>query len=68
MRSTQRGAASAAGGYPEAAGAVAAARGLAACGHPTPEQIETLGGGWVAEEALAIAVFRTSSHQASKTE
>jgi ADP-ribosylglycohydrolase len=24
---------------------------------PTPERIETLGGGWVAEEALAIAVY-----------
>jgi ADP-ribosylglycohydrolase len=29
---------------------------LAAQGRPSPEQIETLGGGWVAEEALAIAV------------
>lgn len=26
-------------------------------GEPTPEKIESLGGGWVAEEALAIAVY-----------
>jgi ADP-ribosyl-[dinitrogen reductase] hydrolase len=24
---------------------------------PTPERVETLGGGWVAEEALAISVY-----------
>jgi ADP-ribosylglycohydrolase len=36
--------------------AIAAARALAARGLPTPEQLEGLGGGWVAEEALAIAV------------
>jgi ADP-ribosylglycohydrolase len=33
-----------------------AARRLAAGGRPTPEQLESLGGGWVGEEALAIAV------------
>jgi len=33
-----------------------AARALAAGGRPTPEQLESLGGGWVGEEALAIAV------------
>lgn len=43
-------------GHREVAEAVAAARALAARGRPTPEEIETLGGGWVAEEALAIAV------------
>ncbi|MCQ4163001.1 ADP-ribosylglycohydrolase family protein [Roseomonas sp. GC11] len=43
-------------GHQEVAEAVAAARALAACGDPTPEQIENLGDGWVAEEALAIAV------------
>lgn len=40
----------------EVADAVVAARALAARGKPTPEQLEALGGGWVAEEALAIAV------------
>lgn len=43
-------------GHREVAEAVAAARALAAQGRPVPEQIEALGGGWVAEEALAIAV------------
>jgi ADP-ribosylglycohydrolase len=37
--------------------AVSAARELAAEGPPSPERVETLGGGWVAEEALAIAVY-----------
>ncbi len=36
--------------------AVDTARELAARGRPSPEDIENLGGGWVAEEALAIAV------------
>lgn len=40
----------------EVADAVAAAQELAARGHPRPEDIERLGGGWVAEEALAIAI------------
>ncbi len=40
----------------EVAEAVAAARALAAKGRPTPEEVESLGGGWVAEEALALAV------------
>lgn len=31
--------------------------GLARQGNPTPEKVESLGGGWVAEEALAIAVY-----------
>lgn len=43
-------------GRAETVAALAAARALAARGRPTPEAIETLGGGWVAEEALAIAV------------
>ena len=30
---------------------------LAEGGAPTPEKVESLGGGWVAEEALAIAVY-----------
>ena len=36
--------------------AIDAARKLAAAGRPTPEKLETLGGGWVAEEALAIGI------------
>jgi len=36
--------------------AVQAARELGARGLPTPEQLEGMGGGWVGEEALAIAV------------
>lgn len=40
----------------EVARAVDAARTLAAAGRPTPERLETLGGGWIAEEALAIAI------------
>ncbi|WP_242606787.1 ADP-ribosylglycohydrolase family protein [Protofrankia symbiont of Coriaria ruscifolia] len=34
-----------------------AALGAAADGVPTPERVESLGAGWVAEEALAIAVY-----------
>jgi len=37
--------------------AIDTARTLAAAGRPSPERLETLGGGWVAEEALAIAVY-----------
>jgi ADP-ribosylglycohydrolase len=43
-------------GYEEVARALAAARALASSGRPSPEDLETLGAGWVAEEALAIAV------------
>lgn len=43
-------------GAEETARAIAGARALAALGIPTPEALETLGGGWVAEEALAIAL------------
>jgi ADP-ribosylglycohydrolase len=42
--------------HEEVAQAVADARTLAAAGPPTPEALESLGGGWVGEEALAIAV------------
>ncbi|MEO8198234.1 MAG: ADP-ribosylglycohydrolase family protein [Thermoanaerobaculia bacterium] len=42
--------------------ALDAATQLAAKGDPTPEKLETLGGGWVAEEALAIAVYAALSH------
>jgi len=37
--------------------AVDLARKLAGEAHTSPEQLETLGGGWVAEEALAIALY-----------
>ena len=37
--------------------AIEAAERLASEGDPSPEKIETLGAGWVAEEALAIAVY-----------
>jgi ADP-ribosylglycohydrolase len=43
-------------GCTETVAALAAARSLAARGRPAPEDLERLGGGWVAEEALAIAV------------
>lgn len=42
--------------HTEVKGAIDAARKLAAAGRPTPENLETLGGGWVAEEALAIGI------------
>ncbi|KAB2963796.1 MAG: ADP-ribosylglycohydrolase family protein [Thermoanaerobaculia bacterium] len=41
--------------------ALQAARSLAGRGKPTAEQVETLGGGWVAEEALAIAAYAALS-------
>ncbi len=45
-------------GHEETVRAVEAAVELAASGEePTPELVETLGGGWVAEEALAIALY-----------
>lgn len=47
----------AAEGGEETAGAIAAAVALAAEGPSSAETLETLGGGWVGEEALAIAVY-----------
>jgi ADP-ribosylglycohydrolase len=44
------------GGCDDVTRALDAARMLAARGQPSPEQLESLGAGWVAEEALAIAV------------
>ncbi|MFF4247126.1 ADP-ribosylglycohydrolase family protein [Streptomyces sp. NPDC001822] len=44
-------------GHEETTAALRAAVGLAARGRPTAERVETLGAGWVAEEALAIAVY-----------
>jgi ADP-ribosylglycohydrolase len=43
-------------GGTETVDAIVAARDLAGRGRPTPEELETLGGGWVGEEALAVAV------------
>lgn len=43
-------------GHDETARAVDSALALAESGVPTPEQIESLGGAWVGEEAWAIAV------------
>ncbi len=40
---------------------LSAARELAEQGEPTAERVESLGGGWVAEEALAIAVYAALS-------
>ncbi|MPZ64133.1 MAG: ADP-ribosylglycohydrolase family protein [Pseudonocardiaceae bacterium] len=43
-------------GHEESTAALEGARELATRGHPTPEDLERLGGGWTGEEALAIAV------------
>jgi ADP-ribosyl-[dinitrogen reductase] hydrolase len=37
--------------------AIESARGLAVEGSPSPESVEQLGGGWIAEEALAIGIY-----------
>ncbi|GAA4508967.1 MULTISPECIES: ADP-ribosylglycohydrolase family protein [Nonomuraea] len=44
-------------GHEETSVALRAADELAGKGEPSPERVESLGGGWVAEEALAIAVY-----------
>ncbi|GHE05539.1 ADP-ribosylglycohydrolase family protein [Streptomyces alanosinicus] len=44
-------------GHAETSAALRAALDLAAGGTPTAEKVESLGAGWVAEEALAIAVY-----------
>jgi ADP-ribosylglycohydrolase len=44
-------------GHEETTHAVEAALGLAAKGGPSVEAVEALGGAWIAEEALAIAVY-----------
>ncbi|MEV0595787.1 ADP-ribosylglycohydrolase family protein [Nonomuraea cavernae] len=43
--------------HEETSAALRAAVALAAEGRPSPEKVESLGGAWVAEEALAIAVY-----------
>ncbi|WP_432015322.1 ADP-ribosylglycohydrolase family protein [Streptomyces cucumeris] len=56
-------------GHEETTAALRAAIDLAAGGDPTPEKTESLGGGWIAEEALAIGVYcalvRTPDQQIS---
>ncbi len=42
--------------------ALEAARRLSLAGEPSAERVESLGEGWVAEEALAIAVYAALSH------
>ncbi|MEU7164201.1 ADP-ribosylglycohydrolase family protein [Streptomyces morookaense] len=49
-------------GHEETTAALRAALALAAGGAPSPEKAETLGGGWIAEEALAIAVYAALAH------
>ncbi|MFJ8043483.1 ADP-ribosylglycohydrolase family protein [Kitasatospora sp. NPDC096147] len=49
-------------GHRETSVALRGAVDLAAQGTPTPEKVESLGGGWVAEEALAIAVYAALVH------
>lgn len=44
-------------GHEETSRALRSAVALAASGAPTPEAVESLGGAWVAEEALAIGVY-----------
>ncbi len=49
--------------HEETSRALRAAVALADQGDPVPEKVETLGGGWVAEEALAIAVYCALAEQ-----
>jgi ADP-ribosylglycohydrolase len=44
-------------GHEETAAAISAAQRLARAGDSSAEQVERLGGGWVAEEALAIGLY-----------
>ncbi|WP_063765192.1 ADP-ribosylglycohydrolase family protein [Nonomuraea candida] len=44
-------------GHEETSAALDAAVSLAARGAPSPEAVESLGGAWIAEEALAIGVY-----------
>ncbi|MFF4778281.1 ADP-ribosylglycohydrolase family protein [Microtetraspora fusca] len=44
-------------GHGETTAALRAAVALSAKGDPSPEAVESLGGAWIAEEALAIAVY-----------
>jgi ADP-ribosylglycohydrolase len=49
-------------GHEETHHAIMAAVHLSAQGHPSFEAVETLGGGWVGEEALSIALYCALSH------
>ncbi|MVO87230.1 ADP-ribosylglycohydrolase family protein [Streptomyces sp. p1417] len=44
-------------GHEETSAALTAAVDLAAAGEPSAERVESLGAGWIAEEALAIGVY-----------
>jgi ADP-ribosyl-[dinitrogen reductase] hydrolase len=44
-------------GHEETSAAVSSARSLVDAGVPSAERVQSLGGGWVAEEALAIALY-----------
>ncbi|MEV4433412.1 ADP-ribosylglycohydrolase family protein [Streptomyces sp. NPDC049585] len=55
-------------GHEETSAALRRALDLAAEGEPAPEQAERLGGGWVAEEALAIAVYAALARPDSVTQ
>ncbi|GAA3111788.1 ADP-ribosylglycohydrolase family protein [Streptosporangium carneum] len=48
--------------HEETTEALRAAVSLAAQGDPTPEKVESLGGAWIAEEALAISVYCALAH------
>jgi ADP-ribosylglycohydrolase len=52
-------------GHEETSTALRRAIDLAAEGSPSPERMETLGAGWIAEEALAIAVYAALAHSDS---
>jgi ADP-ribosyl-[dinitrogen reductase] hydrolase len=55
-------------GYEETAAAVAGAMALVALGPPGPSAIESLGGAWVGEEALAIALLCAATCEGSSPE
>ncbi|AAZ54962.1 putative ADP-ribosylglycohydrolase [Thermobifida fusca YX] len=50
-------------GHEETTRALLAARTVAAGGAPSAEHVESLGEGWIAEEALAIAVYAALVHR-----
>lgn len=49
--------------HDETTSALETAIALATKGNPSPEAVETLGGAWVAEEALAIAAYSALVHE-----
>ena len=48
--------------HEECASAIEAALARARAGRPTPESVEALGAGWVAQEALAISLYCALAH------